>query len=62
MWNYVEFLDYFRLIVRFAVLMTPPWDAVIFAVIFRLPLVVEIVKLAIELPERIVTVAGTLAR
>jgi hypothetical protein len=33
-----------------------------FAVIFRLPLVVEIVKLAIELPERIVTVAGTLAR
>lgn len=42
--------------------MTPPWDAVIFAVIFRLPLVVEIVKLALELPERIVTVAGTLAR
>ena len=30
--------------------------------IFRLPLVVEMVKLAVELPERIVTESGTLAR
>ena len=40
----------------------PPWDALIVATIFRLPLVVAIVNLADELPERIVTVAGTLAR
>lgn len=56
------FLDYRRLTVRVAVLMILPWDAVIVAVIFRLPLVVVILKLADELPERIVTVAGTLAR
>jgi hypothetical protein len=62
MWNYVEFLDYFRLTVRVADLMILPWDAVIVAVIFRFPLVVVIVKVADELPERIVTVAGTLAR
>lgn len=55
-------LDYRRLIVRVAFLMMLPWDAVIVAVIFRLPLVVEIVKLALELPARTVTVAGTIAR
>ena len=41
--------------------MTPPWDALIIATIFRLSLVVAIVNVADELPERIVTVAGTLA-
>ena len=51
-----------RLTVRVALLVTPPWDALIVATIFRLPLVVAIVNLADELPERIVTVAGTLAR
>ena len=40
----------------------PPCDALIVATIFRLPLVVAIVNLADELPERTVTVAGTLAR
>jgi hypothetical protein len=41
--------------------MTLPCFAVIFAVIFRLTLVVEIVKLIVELPEGIVTVTGTVA-
>ena len=39
-----------------------PRDALIFTVILRLPLVVVIEKLAVELPESIVTVAGTTAR
>lgn len=48
--------------VRLAVLLTPPCDAVIVAVAFRLDCTVEILKLAETLPAGIVTVAGTLAR
>ena len=57
-----SYLDYRRLIVRDAVLVTPFRDAFIVAVIVRLPLVVVMVKLADELPKGIVTVAGTFAR
>lgn len=60
--NYVVFVDYLRLTVRVADLMILPWDALIVVVILRFPLVVVIAKVADELPERIVTVAGTLAR